>query len=528
MSLNSTCKMDFWVLGSLDRAERSSEPGSTKCAKVYAAKGETVSFQVVVRAPGDCVLKIEDMIVSDFNGQGDARIASRDISIFREHYIEVKHPSPRKGGAVEPLGLQWYPDALIPFVDPTTGEKPLSSAVYKAIPYKLEAGLNQPFWIDINIPLGTNAGEYEGTYSIHTDMGVCRGDIRLRVWNFEVPVKSKLYSSFLVWGGGKYKGDIDYPTDPDVQKELLRNRLCPTGDVDPDEERRLIDNMGLNCLSLGYNSGASYGNPQMEKPPLPEVVKTDVERHQPDLLLYDFSADEIDGHPELYDSVKEWARSLHEAGVENLVTMTPVPELFDDGSGTGRSAVDIWCVLSVYHEAGVNIINEALSKGDSLWTYTALVQDDYSPKWELDFAPVSYRVHTGFINQSIGSNGILYWSVNYWTADPWSDQDWHAGCLFDNIEDLAGTDHFPGEGQLVYPGSQAGCRGVVPSMRLKFIRDGVYDYDYIELLKEKGYGEWALQTARSIGADFRHWTKDAARLEAIRIMLAGKIESLAG
>ncbi len=40
---------------------------------------------------------------------------------------------------------------------------------------------------------------------------------------------------------------------------------------------------------------------------------------------------------------------MHAAGIANLVTMTPTPELLDDGSGTGRSAIDIWVVLPVMY-----------------------------------------------------------------------------------------------------------------------------------------------------------------------------------
>jgi hypothetical protein len=52
-------------------------------------------------------------------------------------------------------------------------------------------------------------------------------------------------------------------------------------------------------------------------------------------------------------------------------------------------------------------------KGDSVWSYTALVQDMYSPKWEADFLPIDYRIMTGFIDASLGLKGNLYWSVDY-------------------------------------------------------------------------------------------------------------------
>ena len=42
--------------------------------------------------------------------------------------------------------------------------------------------------------------------------------------------------------------------------------------------------------------------------------------------------------------------NLHAVGVENLVTQEPVPELYSDGSPSGRSAVDIWVMLRLAYD----------------------------------------------------------------------------------------------------------------------------------------------------------------------------------
>ncbi len=105
----------------------------------------------------------------------------------------------------------------------------------------------------------------------------------------------------------------------------------------------------------------------------------------------------------------------------------------------------------------------------------------------------------GFINESLGLNGLLYWRVDNWSSDPWN-----------NVYGYAGG--YPGEGMLVYPGAQVGLPGqVVPSMRLKYLRDGVDDYDYVELLKQAGQGDWALSVCRTIGPDWSNWTRGCQR-----------------
>jgi len=58
-----------------------------------------------------------------------------------------------------------------------------------------------------------------------------------------------------------------------------------------------------------------------------------------------------------------------------------------------------------------------------------------------------------------------------------------------------------------------GVKGIVPSMRLKWIRKGVEDYEYVELLKKRGRGEWALSIVRQVATDFQNWSDDPAAIE---------------
>src|SRR5690606_26710671 len=127
---------------------------------------------------------------------------------------------------------------------------------------------------------------------------------------------------------------------------------------------------------------------------------------------------------------------------------------FDDGSGSGRSAVDTWVVLPKQYDANPGLVNQALQKGDEVWSYNALMQDQYSPKWQVDYAPINFRIQPGFINQSLGLSGLLYWKIDEWPADPWN-----------NVQNMnIGGYGYRGEGMLVYPGAQVGIAGVAPSM----------------------------------------------------------------
>jgi len=411
---------------------------------------------------------------------------------------------------VEPLGPGSYPDALIPFCHPKTG-KPLSGAALTAAPFDLSAGENQPIWVDVNVPRGASPGEYRATSAVTSDQGSAEVEFRLRVWGFELPLRPSLHTAFGLRSSG----------DRAAIEELLRHKIMPY-QVDPSDERDLIDRFGLNCTNLGFRSGASHSRREMKQAPTAEELRARIARHQKDLLLYNYTADEIGGSPELYEQIREWARNLHGAGVPNLITMAPVPELVDDGSGSGRSAVDIWVLLPAMYDSVPEAVAQVMAKGDTVWSYTALVQDDYSPKWEIDFAPINYRILHGFINQSLNLTGYLYWAADLWAKD----DPWGRVPVYGLNDERHAPDTYPGEGHLVYPGEQVGLEGPVASMRMKWVRDGVEDYEYVEVLKRLGREGRALELARTVGRDWHHWTKDPSELDQVRMQLGEEIERL--
>jgi glycosyl hydrolase family 123 len=164
--------------------------------------------------------------------------------------------------------------------------------------------------------------------------------------------------------------------------------------------------------------------------------------------------------------------------------------------------------------ANSGVVAAVMNKGDQMWSYTALVQDNYSPKWLLDFLPINFRIF-GAISESLGLQGVLYWSVDYWSQDPWTSADY-----------TESGHNFPGEGSLVYPGAPVGIDGVVASMRMKWLRDGIEDYEYVEILKSLGRGDWALDQVRGVASDWRHWSQDWHDLDDLRQRLGEEISRL--
>ena len=81
------------------------------------------------------------------------------------------------------------------------------------------------------------------------------------------------------------------------------------------------------------------------------------------------------------------------------------------------------------------------------------------------------------------------------------------------------------EGLMVYPGEGAGTRGPVGSMRLAMIRDGIDDYDYVQILEDLGKGTEARAVYQRAAANLRTWSRDPDDYYAVREKLAELIEA---
>lgn len=495
--------LQVWTVPGLKRIGRNDPPVNRREIELSAARGEYEPFQIGVRA-NQPLTKV-NVYVSDLTGPGGAVIAPDNVTLYREHYVNVPTASwTLRNSHNRSRGPGWYADGLIPFVDPQT-QQDLVGASLDAAPFALAPQDNQAIWVDIFVPRDTPAGDYTGQFTVTSESVDITGQVRLHVWDFELPTQPSLNSSFSFWE----------PTSQADLAEFTRHKLMPATKLNANDQASLINQWGLNSVRLPFWSGANITTCQMDAPPSIATIRNSVQQYDDRLLKYAYTADEVDRCAGLTETIKQWGRNLHAAGVKQLVVMTPTPELFDDDSGSGQSAVDIWPVLASQYETATNQIAAAQAKGDEVWSYTALVQDRYSPKWQLDFAPINFRILPGFLNQSLNLTGILYWQVDSWTSNPWNQVKIYAP---------QPGQTYAGEGMLVYPGATIGTAQISPSMRLKWLREGVEDYEYVQILKNLGHTSQALNLSRRIAADWRNWSDDPQKLATVREQIAIAIE----
>jgi hypothetical protein len=150
-----------------------------------------------------------------------------------------------------------------------------------------------------------------------------------------------------------------------------------------------------------------------------------------------------------------------------------------------------------------------------------IVGGDYFTGWPslvVDAPAVSHRIWE-WLSWRYRMDGELYYNTveAFAEGDPWRDQRRFGG---------------NGDGTLFYPGvpSHIGGRTPIPveSIRLKLVREGLEDYEYLRL-HERRFGREATDAlARSIAQHTWKWEADGAKLMAVRRQLAADLERLGG
>jgi CARDB protein/glycosyl hydrolase family 123/F5/8 type C domain-containing protein len=507
----STSGLTVWVTDPLTRVQPTDPPDGVASAWIKAARNEYESFQVVIRAPSGQSLSNVNVVASNLVNSGGASAGT--VKLYREHYVRVASST---GSSPYPPG--WWPDALIPFVNPTTGLA-LSGGRFPGAPFSVSAGQNQPIWVEVYVSKTAPAGTYQGNLTVTANgYGPQNVPVTLTVWNFTMPNRPSLETMF----GGTDQGD---PTkNQRYLDEFSRHNIAP---LPPDSTAPRVrsdgslDSSASDAQLAAYLErfttwvipwwpggfpfsdplGANRGRTQRYFHDMQEYLRSRGWLNRAFVYVYD----EPDNPDKMYWAL-EYVRLIRSAAPDlRLLVTTLIRSEF-------YGLVNTWGTL--FREYDNQMAQDRMSRGEKVWSYTSLTITPTMPTWQLDHPLFHYRL-PGWINWSNGVTGLLYWSTVYWleSADPWTDPTTYGPQV--------------GEGALIYPGKDVGYDGPIASIRLKAIRDGIDDYEYLKILTGLGDRATAADTAGKVGRTFTDWTRNPDDVLANRDRLGERINQLA-
>ncbi len=533
--------LSVYVMDEFARVGPGDAPGSKRVAVLSAARNEYAPFQIIVRA-GTSGLKRVNAVAGPLVPKRGHNIAADRIVLYREHYIEVRKLSPKSRGKPG-----WYPDALIPFLDPSTGKPPVR-ARFAAAPFDIAPDSNQPLWVDVLTPPDAAPGEYTGTITISAEgIRPRRVPIVLTVWDFTLPETPSMRTRF---GDGEVNPLVPRPPQltawggPDEARQralqtsyaelMAAHRICSPippfllpkvnadGSIDPQPTdaalQQWIERFHITGFPIwfpGMDGRAWQGNPlgadRKRNARYLRSMYTYLRAHHWDKMAYIYVADEPSSQ-EAYDDVRARSRFVREVVPGLKVLCTKGPQVQNPPWGSLVGWVDIWAPLWPMFEG--QAVKKRLSAGEEIWSYTALCQGrPDTPFWELDFPLLNYRIPM-WISWRLNITGLLYWSATNWasTRDVWTNP-------------LTYGDQYNMEGSLLYPGVDVGVQGFITSIRLKEIREGLEDYEYLTILAQRRSRAVAEDVVKKIARSWHDWDTDArhllrARAEIARLILA--------
>jgi hypothetical protein len=553
---------NVWVTSALAKVHQdSATPGTVKWALLSAARNEFESFQVHEQA-GSSPISLSVTISDLVNARTGTHISSSSIIVYREAYINITTHSDAKGST----GLT--PDILIPAVDPYRKQ------ARNAFPFTIAANQTQSVWFDVFIPPSAPSGYYQGTVTV-TNGGSTYATlpVLLSVWNFTLPSTASLTSHYgnepaCVGYYGGYLGCMAYP-----------------GSGGFSDEGVALSNVDLAVMMLDHRVTAgqvAYPNPST--PPntwttydanfgpllngTTANTKTILSGASLTEIIYEAGSDRVVNNSNLQDwmthfvakgwqsKLLAWTRDEPHGSDWTIVSAngpiyhgtTPPYNVLVTGNITEATSAGALPDVDIL----VSIVNDMDPQGGSnqrptyntwlagasnrqVWMYQSCESDACMnggastqtwPSLMIDATPVRNRIMQ-WVEFQYNVTGDLYYDVNYCWVHPCADGRGNTGSdSWIYIYYTGGN----GDGTLVYPGTTAKIGGStpipLPSMRLKNIRDGMQDYEYLHALTNAGFGSFAMAQIQSFVTNAYTFNNDPTALLGARTALGNKLHQL--
>lgn len=521
---------------------------SKKSIAIAAALGETTSFQIVVSASSKAVDGVNPSVSDLSDGHGHTIAAASGVELFREFYLDLTHPSGSGGSTGE------FPDGLVPI-----GLDPYYHEQRNGAPFSVPAARNQAVWVNVTVPATATAGTYHGTALVTAgSTTLAKIPLTLKAWNFSLPATASLTTAFGLDTWNTYLGHYGnhWNTDKIVtltnlyQREALKHRIS-LYDNEVEVPQYVYNSATHAISSIDYTLFDATMVPVLDGSLLPTGAEATI-AEVPDgavsppgptpgpqdaqyvaywrAVSSHFKQEGWTGRNFYYDldephTAQDYETAAHRADV--LHQADPSLRAMDTTALDKRliGKINIWDpIVNELDSPGFPPPSEYAARqklGESVWFYTSnssLSSGGPWPNFFVDRGMNDARIFA-WMAWRYGLDGFLYYAttLNYTrTPDPWTNV-WNFG---DN-----------GDGTLFYPGrtSLIGGKHDIPcsSIRLETVRAALSDYEYMQLLHQKGKDAFLTALVEKLVVKTNNWTHNGAELDQARLEMAEQIEGTA-
>ena len=457
---------------------------------------------------------------------------------------------------------------MIPAIDPYFHQ------ARNAFPVTVPAGQTQSVWIDVLAPLNARPGLYSASATVKDGAKtIATIPVSFTVWAFALPSTATLKSAFgLSWDGlclqayGSYANCAEYPGsggDSDAALELMkvaqatllldhRVSVSQAVYVGPPSISWSHFNSTYGPLLDGAAgtllSGAKLTALQFAPPAADDLDASTIQDWVANFSssgwlnqLFHYTCDEPPNGCSWADALS-YEQTVHSAStsMKTLITtdlalatqnslladlniITPNVALMEPQGGTNqRSTYDSWLTGPNTHlwwyqsctEHG-SCSNGAVGPSSATW-----------PSYMVDATPVRNWVFQwlAFVDQI---EAELYYQLDYCWVTPSCGAGSNASAPWSSVYAFGGN----GDGTLIYPGTPALIGGTtpiaLPSIRLKQIRDGMQDFEYLTALSQAGQDAFARSVAATFITNAYTFNNSPTALQTARETLGRKLDQLA-
>lgn len=506
---------------------------------LYSARGEYISFQLVITNYTDSTLKGIDVKMSPFKNKDSQLII--DPELFLEWSVEVKTPS--TGYSKASLGNGWYPDALIPirYIQAGASKKSGSWIYPLQLPdfnNRIDNQISQIIWVDQYVPFeykDAGPGTWNSVISVTIGDETQEIPVILNIWDFAIPNENKFKASLQQEG---FLSKMDEKSELEIYQLFKKNRVSLMEPrYEPDLEISKAGKIFIQWNSFddrlkkyfsgeafttknGYNFGPGYGEPietyllpfdvygKSGDKGWPDIGKPDVERNPENRSVYLKTIKMVRNHlltminPEKTDMTvylngldesyfpEAWDRMVYYGTM--FKKEFPEAQFRVDGGYNEEAMKIISNSITAWATHTINYNIDEMKKYQEMgikdWLYGPMIYESRVNSWvgsstfldlplvndrAISWSTWKYKAYS-WISWGIGAG----WKAAWYDPETWKSANDAGNSKYDHKK-------LNGNALLIYsPGIVPNVRGVCPSIRLKTMRNGVQEYEYMRLLSE--------------------------------------------